>query len=269
MEFHVEVVHQHKEFPDFLCHGIRYLNVSTEQRWNLLPVSSKHTLLLWLLNRSNSSDSYLRSTGDVVLDHRARVHLLLHLFGDLLDLSLAVHGQQVQLLVYELQPVLTFFFGLKAVDPTQEQRGSDLHPVPVRLCWSLTHLCSCAAIWTESIIWRRASEICLALTVCCSNFVFTADCEMHSYEEQPHYRTGHKPKHLDTSAVQLKSIKLSFINEMNGMNLNQSPSTSYTWGSHLKSSLKILEFKHSGLKPLRESSTWDRTLNVQQELLFL
>ena len=42
------------------------------------------------------------------------------------------------------------------------------------------HLCSCAATWTESMISRRASEICLALTVCCSNLVFTADWEIHS-----------------------------------------------------------------------------------------
>lgn len=46
-------------------------------------------------------------------------HLSLHLLRNLLDSGLAVHGQQVQLLVYELQPVLTVLFGLQTVDPTQ------------------------------------------------------------------------------------------------------------------------------------------------------
>lgn len=51
--------------------------------------------------------------------------------------------------------------------------------------WHLIpHLCSWAATCTESMIWRRASEISLALTVCCSNFVFTADWEMHSYKSK-------------------------------------------------------------------------------------
>lgn len=45
----------------------------------------------------------------------------------------------------------------------------------------ISHLCSWAATCTESMMSRKASEICLALTVCCSNFVFTADWEMHSY----------------------------------------------------------------------------------------
>lgn len=44
-------------------------------------------------------------------------HLSLHLLSNLLDLGLTVHGQQVQLLVYKLQSVLTVFFGLKTVDP--------------------------------------------------------------------------------------------------------------------------------------------------------
>lgn len=46
-----------------------------------------------------------------------RVHLFLHLLSDLLDFGLTVHGQQVQLLVYEFQSVLTILFGFKAVDP--------------------------------------------------------------------------------------------------------------------------------------------------------
>lgn len=50
--------------------------------------------------------------------------------------------------------------------------------------WWPTHFCSWAAMCTESIMRRRASEICLALTVCCSNLVFTADCEMHSYTQR-------------------------------------------------------------------------------------
>src|SRR4029434_5022757 len=50
----------------------------------------------------------------------------------------------------------------------------------------LPHLCSCAATCTESMMRRRASEICFARTVCCSNLVFTADLEIHSY---PHTHT--------------------------------------------------------------------------------
>lgn len=37
------------------------------------------------------------------------------------------------------------------------------------------------------------SVICLALIVCCSNFVFTADCEIHSCEATTH--TGYCDSH--------------------------------------------------------------------------
>lgn len=36
----------------------------------------------------------------------------------------------------------------------------------------------------ESMMKRTASAICLARTVCCSNLVFTADWEMHSWNRQ-------------------------------------------------------------------------------------
>lgn len=76
---------------------------------------------------------------------------------------------------------------------------------------------------------RRASEICLALTVCCSNLVFTADWEMHSCKQQQlrqqvevrRWRTG------------LSSL----------------------WSSHLEAPLEVLELKHSGLEALSQSST--------------
>lgn len=75
----------------------------------------------------------------------------------------------------------------------------------------LTHLCSCAAMCTESIMRRRASEICLALTVCCSNFVFTADCEIHSYKHNRHIsRLVDNPDNnsLDNSLFQVQ-LKLT------------------------------------------------------------
>lgn len=50
-------------------------------------------------------------------------HLSLNLLRDLLDPGLAVHGEQVQLLVYELQSVLAVLFGLKAVGPTKRHQG--------------------------------------------------------------------------------------------------------------------------------------------------
>lgn len=65
--------------------------------------------------------------------------------------------------------------------------------VIIIIIFSPTHLCSCAAMCTESMMRRRASEICLALTVCCSNLVFTADCEIHSYAQQPHQQTFKTP----------------------------------------------------------------------------
>lgn len=67
-----------------------------------------------------------------------------------------------------------------------------------RLC---AHLCSWAAMCTESMIRRRASEICLALIVCCSNLVFTADWEMHSckhthiYDSQTNTQTHLNQSH--------------------------------------------------------------------------
>lgn len=50
----------------------------------------------------------------------------------------------------------------------------------------MRYLCSCVATCTDSMMRRRASEICLARTVCCSNLVFTADWEMHSCNTHTH-----------------------------------------------------------------------------------
>lgn len=47
-----------------------------------------------------------------------------------------------------------------------------------------SYRCSCAAMCRESMMRRTASAICLARTVCCSNLVFTADWEMHSWDRQ-------------------------------------------------------------------------------------
>lgn len=45
-----------------------------------------------------------------------------------------------------------------------------------------THLFSAASMLMASMMALTVSVICLALIVCCSNFVFTADCEIHSCE---------------------------------------------------------------------------------------
>lgn len=47
-----------------------------------------------------------------------------------------------------------------------------------------SHRCSWAATCTESMMRRTSSAICFALTVCCSNFVFTADWEIHSCRQK-------------------------------------------------------------------------------------
>lgn len=52
-----------------------------------------------------------------------------------------------------------------------------------------TYLFSAAATFMASIMFFTVSIICLALIVCCSNLVFTADCEIHSCE-------GPKPQHI-------------------------------------------------------------------------
>ena len=57
----------------------------------------------------------------------AGIHLSLHLLSNLLDLGLTVHGQQVQLLVYEFQSILTVLFGLQAVDPTRTHTHKHTH----------------------------------------------------------------------------------------------------------------------------------------------
>lgn len=43
-----------------------------------------------------------------------------------------------------------------------------------------SYLLSAALMFMESIMAFTVSVICLALIVWCSNFVFTADCEIHS-----------------------------------------------------------------------------------------
>lgn len=49
-----------------------------------------------------------------------------------------------------------------------------------------THLFSAASMLMASMMFLTFSVICLALIVCCSNFVFTADCEIHSCEAITH-----------------------------------------------------------------------------------
>src|SRR4029434_1548653 len=62
----------------------------------------------------------------------------------------------------------------------------------------LPHLCSCAATCTESMMRRRASEICFARTVCCSNLVFTADWEIHSHTHTHTHTHTHPHTHTHT-----------------------------------------------------------------------
>ena len=63
----------------------------------------------------------------VFYDKHVGVHLSLHLLSNLLYLGLTIHGQKVQLLVYELKPVLTVLLGLKAVNPLQSQKHIHTH----------------------------------------------------------------------------------------------------------------------------------------------
>lgn len=48
------------------------------------------------------------------------------------------------------------------------------------------HRFSAASMLMASMMVLTFSMICLALIVCCSNFVFTADCEIHSCEATTH-----------------------------------------------------------------------------------
>lgn len=60
-----------------------------------------------------------------------------------------------------------------------------------------TYLFSAAATFMASIMFFTVSIICLALIVCCSNLVFTADCEIHSCEEpKPQHITAIPYQHL-------------------------------------------------------------------------
>lgn len=56
------------------------------------------------------------------------------------------------------------------------------NPVPL----NDTHLFSAASMLMASMMLLTFSAISLALIVCCSNFVFTADCEIHSCEAITH-----------------------------------------------------------------------------------
>lgn len=105
-----------------------------------------------------------------------------------------------------------------------------------RLC---AHLCSWAAMCTESMIRRRASEICLALIVCCSNLVFTADWEMHSCKHTHIYDSQ-----TNTQTHTFKPITLPKPNN-----------------THLKTSFKVLKLKHSCLKTFSQSTTWKSNKN--------
>lgn len=69
----------------------------------------------------------------------------------------------------------------------QHQQPSNTH----------TYLFSAAATFMASIMFFTVSIICLALIVCCSNLVFTADCEIHSCEEpKPQHITAIPYQHL-------------------------------------------------------------------------
>lgn len=63
-------------------------------------------------------------------------------------------------------------------DPWRENKGKRVYQD--------THLFSAASMLMASMMFLTFSVICLALIVCCSNFVFTADCEIHSCEAITH-----------------------------------------------------------------------------------
>lgn len=85
-------------------------------------------------------------------------------------------------------------------DPRNHQHGNgsfdDLQK-PTATALQHTYLFSAAATFMASIMFFTVSIICLALIVCCSNLVFTADCEIHSCEEpKPQHITAIPYQHL-------------------------------------------------------------------------
>lgn len=66
-----------------------------------------------------------------------------------------------------------------------------------------THLLSAAAMLIWSMMSLTVSVICFALIVCCSNFVFTAECEIHSCEFM-HTHT----RYCDRSRHDFKGLKV-------------------------------------------------------------
>lgn len=60
------------------------------------------------------------------------------------------------------------------------------------------------------------SVICFAVIVCCSNFVFTADCEIHSCEAITHYCDGVSRARTGPAAdlPQSKTHTLSLLKKM-------------------------------------------------------
>lgn len=62
------------------------------------------------------------------------------------------------------------------------------NPYPLKRLYTEqdNHLFSAASMLMASMMLLTFSVICLALIVCCSNFVFTADCEIHSCEAITH-----------------------------------------------------------------------------------
>ena len=96
---------------------------------------------------------------------------------------------------------------------------------------------------------RTASAICLARTVCCSNLVFTADWEMHSWNRQEVPKEAEATSQEPGSGIQLPGKWLGSAKE--AQNLQTTGSKAH---AHLKSPLKILKLKHPHMKAFCKSA---------------
>ena len=111
-----------------------------------------------------------------------------------------------------------------------------------------SYRCSCAAMCKESMMRRTASAICLARTVCCSNLVFTADWEMHSWNRQEVPREAEATSRGPGSGSHCRDT----AGESWGG--TDSRDARIKGHAHLKSPFKILKLKHPHLKAFCKSA---------------
>lgn len=122
--------------------------------------------------------------------------------------------------------------------------GTPLHPSTSR-----SYRCSCAAMCRESMMSRTASAICLARTVCCSNLVFTADWEMHSWNRRgSEGGRGHQGPPVSGQALAFTA------RDRAGRGREVQTLRYQNQKTHLKSPLKILKLKHPHLKAFCKSA---------------